>query len=204
MRIVVDKKTLANFWEARFEHGWKVLPENQFTGEKTPTKTLKEIVITGETEYIELPFPFESAQFSVYSKKYRFWYNFDLVFRDEKLISGLSKDYDQSLLVLKKRLFQTTDDITGYIKNADNDPVAAIVEGSRENGCSRLFYCGKYGSQIKRYSSFSKFSMDVEELSTLANHFVSYCVRKHNTLRDVGRVTLPHMDLSMGIDIMEE
>lgn len=204
MRIVVDRKTLATFWEARFECEWEVLPENKFNGEKTQTKTLKETTIAGETEYIELPFPFESTQFSVYSNKDRFWYNFDMVFRNEKLITGLSKDYDASLLALKKRFFPTTEDITGYIKNADNDPLVTILEGSNESGCSRLFYCGKYGSQIKRYGSFTKFSADVEELSTIANHFINYCVRKHNTLRDAGKVTLPHMDLFMGIDIKEE
>lgn len=193
MRLLVDKDTLAEFWQARFEP----IEEGEEIWKEASTKRL-EGPLSACSEYVELPEPFESMGFSIISERNRIQYGFNLRFRDEDVTFDLSPAYVKEIRPTKRTFYPTSPDLTGYILDGDYNVIADISEGG-ENKETRYISFGQAGSRIRRYNTLGDLTLDIAELGAITTSVINCCVKKY--FPNKKRLVLPHIDIHLGINL---
>lgn len=204
MRIVFKRSALEDFWKARF-----VSDEPYFEGDRvwkgvsTRTRPL-EGKTEGQGNYLELPHPLESVGFNIVAQQKRIQYCYEIYFRDPKILKNLSSPYQKVMALSKNTFCPTTDDLTGYILDAEGNCYADVISskgGDEEVEESRLFSFGKYGSRIREYEKVTDLIQDVTQLSTLVTSVIQCCIDKHNSTHKTKKINFPYFDINMGLAV---
>lgn len=201
MRIVVKKSALEEFWKARFAPEDSDFEEDRsWKGVSTRTKLLEGKTV-GQGNYVELPFPLESVGFNILAQQKRISFSYEFYFRDPKIVRNLSPTYAEIISRTKNTFCPTSDDLTGYILDAEGNCHADIISSREVKEVSRTISFGVFGSRIREYDSVKDLAMDVMELSALANSITLCCIEKYNSAHKTRRIDLPHIEIEMGLDI---
>jgi hypothetical protein len=202
MRIVVDRDTIDKFWKARSNYAG--VPKSGAEGWKEEER-VSETETHGYGEYIELPNPLESVGFNITAQENRIQYGFNIMFREPRVLKNLSQPFTRTARSTKRKFYPTTPDLTGYLFDANDDPEADIVSGKNdEERESRIVSFGVYGSRIRRYKEIKDLFIDINDLSAITGSIIYCCVNRYNSMSKKPKVSLPHADLHMGINLSED
>jgi len=202
MRIGVKKSALENFWKARFDFE-KSDPEDYETWKGVSTKIkILDGRVEGHGNYLELPVPLEAIGFRITAQQKRINYGYEIYFRDPKILKGLSVDYQEVMARTKNIFCPTTNDLTGYLLDSDNNCNADIIalKGDNDNE-SRSISFGLYASRVREYEKINDLVNDITELSALAGSIVQCSIDKYNRLHPRKKIVLPHFEIQTNLTI---